>query len=526
MPTNHDDPVGTAHAFQVWDPQHPTSTSRIPLRAHLVAKSPHADWYVQDGLTLSPKTLPAAISSFEDTSYPEVHRLLGWNVPPRIDGNARVTILIGQFPSMQSGAAAFDVRDLEPGWVFAGSNQRKLIYVNDTTIESDVSPLAPQLTYTLALLAWAVARTGPGWLGARQHCLARRPGGERLALADSQLLMINMFALSPDTSLTTWRPDQTSPAPLALVGAHYLFARYVADRFGATSVFPAVFASSDRGVDAYDHYFHTLQPATSFDAVFADWVAANYLDDPHLADGRYGYRSDINVSPKVFPGPTLNQSVRGHASQFGATYYRIDPSAPATLTFTGDPTVPLIGANPHVGGYEWWSNRGAAIDSRLTRSIDLRSVKSATLNFWAWFDTEEGYDYAYVEASTDNAATWRTLATSDTTRAGPERKKSRDGFTGTSGGASLRWLPETVDLSPEAGHVILLRFEYVTDPWVNGDGFVVNNVQIPRSISRIPPIRTMAGSPKASSERITWPRNPGWSRSSPPTRRFRSGGSP
>jgi len=149
------------------------------------------------------------------------------------------------------------------------------------------------------------------------------------------------------------------------------------------------------------------------------------------------------------------------------------------LRFTGDRTVALVGANPHTGGFEWWSNRGDLVDSRLTRAVDLRSVKTATLRFWTWFDVEKNSDYAYVEVSTDGGATWRTCAASDTTHDNPYGASLGDGFTGTSGGDPPRWIQEAVDLTPYAGRTILLRFEYVTDQSIEGDGFVVGGVEIP-----------------------------------------------
>lgn len=46
-------------------------------------------------------------------------------------------------------------------------------------------------------------------------------------------------------------------------------------------------------------------------------------------------------------------------------------------------------------------NRTDDSDATLTHDFDLSGVKNATLDFWAWYDLEEDFDYADVETSTD-----------------------------------------------------------------------------------------------------------------------------
>jgi immune inhibitor A len=48
-------------------------------------------------------------------------------------------------------------------------------------------------------------------------------------------------------------------------------------------------------------------------------------------------------------------------------------------------------------------------------------------------------------------------------------------YTGQSGG----WIQESVDISQFAGQKVSLRFEYLTDPAVNGEGFLLDDVSIP-----------------------------------------------
>jgi bacillopeptidase F (M6 metalloprotease family) len=138
-----------------------------------------------------------------------------------------------------------------------------------------------------------------------------------------------------------------------------------------------------------------------------------------------------------------------------------------------------VDARPQ-GTYSWWSNRGDDSDATLTHAFDLRSARSATLSFSAWYDIEDGWDYAYVAVSTDGGAKWQLLRGKHTTDKNPVGNAFGPGWTGISGGGkSPQWVQETMDLTAFAGKQILLRFEYVTDDAVNGPGLMVDDIAIP-----------------------------------------------
>ena len=52
------------------------------------------------------------------------------------------------------------------------------------------------------------------------------------------------------------------------------------------------------------------------------------------------------------------------------------------------------------------------------------------------------------------------------------------GYNGLSGGSGV-WFEETVDLSSYAGEVVQLRFEYITDAAVHGEGLLLDTISIP-----------------------------------------------
>jgi len=84
------------------------------------------------------------------------------------------------------------------------------------------------------------------------------------------------------------------------------------------------------------------------------------------------------------------------------------------------------------------------MDSRLTRRVDLRGVADATLDFQAWYDLEDQFDYVYLSASSDNGKTWQILPGRQTT---PDRATGNNYGMGWTGSSGSNWIDEEVDLS-------------------------------------------------------------------------------
>lgn len=134
---------------------------------------------------------------------------------------------------------------------------------------------------------------------------------------------------------------------------------------------------------------------------------------------------------------------------------------------------------PKTGSYEFWGGKGDEIDHSMVKSIDLTNTKQATLDFDTWYNTEKNWDFAMVQVSADNGATWKSLSTDQTTSeitpdGYPSIKDNLPGYTGNSNG----WIHQTIDLNAYAGKNILLQFRYMTDWGTNLDGFMVDNVKV------------------------------------------------
>jgi Mg-chelatase subunit ChlD len=86
------------------------------------------------------------------------------------------------------------------------------------------------------------------------------------------------------------------------------------------------------------------------------------------------------------------------------------------------------------------------------------SLTTPALSFWHRYDIENYFDYGRVEVSTDNGATWQSLAA----------------YTG----ANTTWSRAVIDLSAYRGQTIRLRFRLTTNAYLTRDGWYIDDVTV------------------------------------------------
>jgi len=145
----------------------------------------------------------------------------------------------------------------------------------------------------------------------------------------------------------------------------------------------------------------------------------------------------------------------------GAAYWRLDGFS-------------LSGNRYHSGIRSLYSGTGDLRTATATMRTDYKVRLRDALTFWTWYDIEDGYDYAYVEASRDGGLTFETLAGDITTDSNPNGNNEGNGINGS----SIDWVPATFDLSDYAGEHLTLRFRYTTDPATLGSGFYIDDVSL------------------------------------------------
>ncbi|HZS00650.1 MAG TPA: hypothetical protein VFE37_18175 [Chloroflexota bacterium] len=453
--------VGRVEQFRTLD-QTQIPNVLLTIDAELRQVTPHAYWYVERGRDVDADALARSAEAFETAIFPTVQRLVGGgrDVGP-------ITLLHANVPGV---AGYFNSADMYPQWVHPESNERPMLYLNFNAVRPGTAGYTHTVSHELAhLFHFYVDAHEDTWVKEGLGELAQE-------LVDPAYRYgANTFLSRPSTQLTGWPPSPPSPEHSYHYQAGYLFLQYFMQRYGGPDVLPRLLATGGRGPSTFDAYLAAIGRPERFDDVFRDWVIANLVQDPTIAQGQYGYQRPPDGRPRVADvrAPSLQD---GRLPQYGTDYYRIGSSA--RLRFQGATTVPLLSADPPDGGPFWWSNRGDMMDARLTRPLDLRQVAQATLTYKLRFDTEDDYDYGYVMVSADGGTRWQPVAGRYTTTANPTGRNLGVGYNGKSSGGAV-WVDEAVDLSAYAGQQVLVRFEYVTDDSYNAQGIAIARVAVP-----------------------------------------------
>ncbi|MCJ7509311.1 MAG: immune inhibitor A [Dehalococcoidia bacterium] len=452
---------GQQHELTVMDTLAPSLRT---VNATLRLITPNAYFYFQDDIDVSQEDLEQAGRDFEEVVYPTVARYFGQEWTPGVDSDDHITLL----PADLSGLGGyFNDGDEYPRAVSPSSNEREMVYLSTVGGKPGSDAYNGLVAHELQhLVHWKADPTEEVWVNEGLSGLARElasggPGSTPMAFAQ------------PDTQLNAWGLLGAGNAPHYT--ASHLFIRYLLEHYGGWEGARRLLEEPANGIEGIDAYLAPF--GVTFEDVFADWLVANYLDDPN--GGPYSYAdAEVEVSPAV----TLTNHDEGEDSvhQYGADYIEVKLSeGDAVFAFDGDEAVKAIPNEPHGGRGQWWSGRGDSIDSTLTGEFDLTSLESATLTFWTWYDLEEQWDYAYVMASSDGGSTWQILRGRHTNDENPVGLAYGPAYTGKSGGDSPAWVEESIDLGPFAGQKIILRFEYITDEGISLDGWAIDDIAIP-----------------------------------------------
>jgi immune inhibitor A len=443
--------------------------------ATLAIKTPHAYFYVEQGVSADLGALVRSADTFERRTYPTDRAFFGSERVPGSRGDPRITIYNGNVPDT---GAYFSSPDLFPRYVNQYSNQREITFVNVPLVRPGTTTYDLALAHELQhLIHFREHPADEAWINEGASVLAQVLNGYSATGYDVAK------ARAPGTPLDSFDPVNCNP----YYGGGYLWLLYLYEHFGGAKVTRLELA--DRGLShmaVFGDMFAKLGLGRSVDDVFADWIIANLLNDRHLNGARYAYSRPV---PPVVPrtASAVPFANAGSVYQYAADYRAVgNPSrAPITLHFAGQSTVPLLATVTPPGGF-WWSNRGDGVDTTLTSPpVSLKGVTHARLRYRVWYDLERDFDYGYVEISIDSGKSWFAQPTSHTTSSNPNGANLGIGYTGSSCSQTPRstgcWLDESVDLSAYRGKRILIRFEQVTDDEYNGQGLAVSDIRVPEA---------------------------------------------
>lgn len=478
--------VSIGHTKEFWVANTAENTNYAVV-AELRYIGPVVLMYVEQGAEVEQTALEAAASQFEQQIYPRTRALFGSEWQPGVDGDPRIVIL--NVRSRDGGVAGyFSPRDSVPRQANRFSNEHEMFYMNVAVVPPGSDAYLDTLAHEFQhMIHWHEQRRSSTWFNEGNSTLSEDLNGfvsHRFA---------SYYLADPDRQLTDWA--ELPAASFGHYGAAHLFMRYIYAQYaGEKGLRDLIRSDAGNNLDAFVQLAaDNGPPVADFGELFGNWAVANLLNDAQLADGRYSYggplaqAAALDLLPAtVKPVPLRGGAVHASVSQFGADYLEL-PAGPATLLFTGTTSVNLVGTLPQ-GDYAWWSGRGDNSVATLTRAFDLRSARRATLHFAAWYEMEQGYDYAFVSVSTDGGTTWQPLSGRHTTSDDPHGANYGYGLTGVSGLPGLptsvlergRWIEEKLDLSDYAGQEVLVRFWQINDEGFHAPGLLIDNIRLPQ----------------------------------------------
>jgi hypothetical protein len=451
---------------------------QVQVAATLVYETEHAYFWIQDEVQYEQTDLETLADRFEDGIYPTDRSFFGSEWTPGIDGDPHIYVLYARRLGIDIAGYFSSVDSLHP-LVRETSNAHEMFVFNADNVD-----LADDFTYGVLahefqhMIHWNVDIDEVLWLNEGFSELAVHLN--RLGTAGFH----TFYTDDPVASLNDWPNSEDSS--IANYGAASLFTLYFYQRFGPelTKALIAHPANGLEGIDAVFSAAGLIDPITgepvSVESTVLDWAIANYLSDGDVLDGRFGYSGFADFRParqtvtlvECEPGSEERQ-----VNPFAPNYIRMICPGQRTVEFDGAEEVELLNVQPHSGGYSFWSNKADHADMRLSQTFDFTGATAPiSLSYWTWYDIERDWDYVYLLASEDGER-WEFIQTPNGTDRNPTGGNYGWGYTGVTRGSE--WIEETVDLSGYAGKQVVLRFEYVEDAGVNGEGMLLDDIAIP-----------------------------------------------
>ena len=433
-------------------------------------------FWIQDGIEYDPSDLETLGDIFDQQIVPTDREFFGEEWNPGVDGDPHIYVLYAGDLGFSLAGYYSSADELNP-LAHEYSNAHEMFLINADNVPLWDSYIYGVLAHEFQhMIHWYTDRNEATWMNEGFSMLAELLNGFDIGGHDYSYLV------DTDVQLTDWGDSVGDNSPN--YGASFLFMAYFLDRFGEEAT-KAVVAAPDNSMESITRVLDELgirDPLTgeaiTSDDVFIDWAVTNILLDPSVGDGRYDYSNynPMNASITESVSGMPSDPIRRYVHQYGVDSILFnDLSGNVTLTFSGSTTVSLLPQSAYSGSYAFYSNKGDESDMTLSQTFDLTDADGPVeITYQTWYDLETDYDYLYLEASTDGE-NWQILNTPSCTNYDPSGNSYGCGYNGETGG----WISETVDLSQFAGQEVTLRFEYITDAAVNGEGLLLDDVSIP-----------------------------------------------
>ena len=452
--------------------------SNFEIDATLEYATERVYFWIENGVRFDQSDLRALVDTFDEKIYPTNREFFGSEWSPGVDGDPHLYILYARGLGFSIAGYYSSADEYHPlAHEYSNGHEMFLLSADNVSLDEEFaySVLAHEYQH---MIHWYQDRNEETWMNEGFSELAAYLNDYSVGGSDF------IYSLDPDMQLNTWPGGTEDTTPH--YGAAFLYVLYFLDRFGEDAT-KGVVANPANGLVSIDQALSEIEavdPLTAeniqADDVFTDWTIASYLQDGSIADGRYTYHNYSQA-----PQPSETESIQScptaaetrQVSQYGVDYIRLRCKGSFTLNFEGSMLASVVPAAPKSGDYFVWSNQGDESNMTFTRSFDFTTHSGPlTLSYWTWYDLENDYDYLYLVASTDGE-NWQIITTPSGTPEDPSGNSYGWAYNGQSGNGP-EWIHETVDISQFAGQQVQLRFEYVTDAAVNGEGLLLDDIAI------------------------------------------------
>jgi hypothetical protein len=464
--------IGTKQKF--WILNTDTNTN-FQIDATLLYITPLTYFWAENGTNVNEDDMKALMDTFDSKIIPTDREFFGSEWTPGVDNDPHIYVLyVGNIGSNIGGY--FSSSDEYNPLVRQYSNGHEAYVLKSS------QPLGSDYAYaTLAhefvhMIQWPTDRNDASWISEGFAEVGAFLNGYDVGGADWS------YVQNADLQLNDWATND-SPDFGPHYGQSFLYLAYFLDRFGGEAT-KALNSNPENDLASVDDTLKTLNATDSqtgklitADDVFMDWAVAMYLMDEKVGDGRYTYHN-YPAAPQTSDTETIfncpQSPITRDVHQFGIDYINITCAGDHTITFTGSTAIHMLPADPYSGSYAFMTNLGNESDMTLTREFDFTNASGPpTLLFRTWYDLEKDYDYLYLEVSEDGEH-WQII----TTPSGTDKDPSGNSYGWGYNGATDGWIQEDVDLSQYVGKKVQVRFEYVTDAGITGEGFLLDDVSV------------------------------------------------
>jgi len=306
------------------------------------------------------------------------------------------------------------------------------------------------------------------------------------------------FPTGPENGLTVWG-DQGNGEILTDYGFAMFFMNYVNSQGFGRDFFHAWQHNPGNGIDGLNSTLAAFGSSSDFQSLLEDeFISAlvdGYIDNGASVSGGTAAQFQNSAAEA-----TIYQSIEANgtlgAPPWGADYIDLGAGANlASVAFNGDDVYTFAGGPDWVvDGDGYFTNTDASgkkygdmQDQSIARSV--AGHDGEVLSFDHYYAMELGWDFGFVQVSTDNGASWQSLGCSGTTSshdpgAIPSIVANMPGYTGPSGDETVT---TTIGTAGAPVHVTCpalpagtdyLAFRLMTDPAVTFDGWHVKNIQL------------------------------------------------